>query len=170
LERLVHSEPDEPRFRLDLGVLYGQIGETGLAVEQFEKGLRSHPRQVDLLYNIGIAEAKQGNLDRSIQNLERAETEAPERIDIVYALASSYAAKKDVARAERYFQKTLQLGGPDASTLEDLGHLYRESGQWQKAIEAWEYALQLEASNTQLQQELLLLKERMQTRDRSEQE
>jgi tetratricopeptide (TPR) repeat protein len=161
LKRIVRSKPYEIQGRLELGVLYAQNGKTVQAIEQFEQGLDIDPHQVDLLYNLGIVLTKSGHADQAIPYLERAESIDSTSVDIAYALASSYAGKKDFRRAEDYYLRSIHLGGLNPSILEDLGHIYHEDGQWQKAIEAWEMSLEMDSSNTRLQRELLLLKEKM---------
>ena len=168
LERIIRSNPDEFHFNLELGVLYGRTGETNLAIEQFEKGLKLDPNNVDLLFNLGIAEAKSGHLEAAIKHLEHAEKKDPRNVEVARALASSYAQCKEYGKAEYYFQKTLQLGGPNPSVLEDLGYVYRERGDMMKAIEVWESALKLDPDNIRLQRELHRLQEKMKTNETGE--
>ena len=159
MERVIRSDPDEPRFRLELGLLYGRTGETDRAVEQFEEALKDDPHNVDILYNAGVAEAKRGRVDAAIRYLLHAEQQDSNSVHISRALASSYAEKKQYGEALHYFQRSLQRGGPDPSILFDLGHLHFQSGDREKAREAWEAALALDPGNAHLREALKRLGE-----------
>jgi len=161
MELIVQADPGESQILLKLGVLYGQMGKTDQARSCFERGLNIDPRNIDLLHNAGIAKAKAGLPEEAAAYLQQAVSLDSTRADIIHALALLYAGKKEYVQAERYFEMALRQS-PDVSILEDLGFMYRQAGDFSKAVEAWRTALRLDPGNLRLEKELGHLRETIQ--------
>lgn len=72
LERATASDPEYPDAFVELGRYYGLIGEPGLARVTFERWMRTHPDDADMLINAGLTAFDATDFSQALEFFEKA--------------------------------------------------------------------------------------------------
>jgi tetratricopeptide (TPR) repeat protein len=126
-------DPDWPYF---LGKLRADAGETGKAVESFERSIELEPDDLPALIRLATVELDAGNPDRAEELLRRGQGVDPSSAAALFGLGKVAAARRDHEAAVGHFEAALRLD-PDASEVHyPLGLAYRGLGRNEEA-ESW---------------------------------
>jgi tetratricopeptide (TPR) repeat protein len=72
LERATALDPEYPDAFVELGRYYGLIGEPGLARATFERWMRAHPEDADMLINAGLTAFDAADYAQALEFFDRA--------------------------------------------------------------------------------------------------
>ena len=122
-----------------------------MAAEQFEKLIKEYPAYEHIrhayLYYADLLSYLNMH-DKAITICLEAEKKAKDNLekgDVFHMLATVYQKKQNFIDAEKYFYKSLELFGYDkhfySKVFYDLGKLYIEKGEKEKAKDAFKKAL-----------------------------
>jgi protein O-mannosyl-transferase len=146
----------------NLGLTLAEQGRTDEAIAHFREALRIDPGYAKARYNLGMALAEQGHTEEAMTQYRQVLEALPDSVEALDNLAWLLATSADpsvrdgpkaVQLAER--ARTLTKGG-DANILDTLAAAYAEVGDFAKAVQTAQNALQLAQarSNTQLAEAL----------------
>lgn len=71
LRSAIELVPNEPKYTLALGMLYGTQQKTSDAIFYLEKSVRSHPGNASAYYHLALAYKGAGHYDAAIQTFEK---------------------------------------------------------------------------------------------------
>ena len=97
-------------------------------------------KQSESHYILGVSFLREGNPTLALKEFLAAESYAPRRPDIQDALGQAYQLKKSYPQAEKHYLKALELKPGDPNSYNNLGALYLDMGEWDKAIASFQKA------------------------------
>jgi Tfp pilus assembly protein PilF len=142
-------EPNNAVLVNNLGRIVMLRGRRTDAIGQFRRALALDPRYAEPHYNLGRAAADAGNAVEAAAELRRAVLLLPDwplaQIELAALLSSSPDERVlDPEHAVQLAERAAALtGGNDARTLDVLGMAYAAAGQFDRAVESVQRALQL---------------------------
>jgi tetratricopeptide (TPR) repeat protein len=101
----------------------------------------------DRYYNTALAEYSDGLYEDAIESCELALEEGVVQTELVdvYVIAGRCSAELDLNdSAIGYYEKAIELDGDDAAKWTSLGVVYRQAGNYVKALEHYEKALEFD--------------------------
>jgi tetratricopeptide (TPR) repeat protein len=167
-QKAVTLRPDYFLARYGLGHALLEKGKFDAAIEHSRAALLIQPGNADCLTVLAIALDEKGQSAEAIQYYERALQISPQSVSALNNLAwllatSSNAPLRNGVRAIELARRADQLsGGTGALVLRTLAAAYAEAGQFGKAIESAQAAMQTARSQgddslvSELQQEIAL--------------
>jgi len=112
-ERAFRLAPDLAEARMARGYLYyWGMGDYPRALEEFEAVRRQQPGNSELLTAIGYVERRRGQWDTALARFEEAVRYDPRSALRTLDLADTYMSLRNYAKAERAFDRAIQLA-PD---------------------------------------------------------
>ncbi len=97
-------------------------------------------KQAEVNYKLGASHLEANNPTLALKKFLLAAENDPNNSSIQVGLAQAYQMKRAYAEAERHYQKALQLSENDPRYLNNLGTLYLDMGEWDKAIQQFDLA------------------------------
>jgi protein O-mannosyl-transferase len=167
-QKAVAMRPDYFLARYGLGHALLEKGKLDAAIEHSRAALLIQPNNADCHTVLAIALDEKGQSAEAIKHYEKALEISPQSISALNNLAwllatGSNASLRNGARAIQLARQADQLsGGTNALVLRTLAAAYAEAGQFGKAIESAQTAMQLGRSQgddslaTELQQQIAL--------------
>jgi tetratricopeptide (TPR) repeat protein/4-amino-4-deoxy-L-arabinose transferase-like glycosyltransferase len=136
-------KPSEARWNLSRGLAHGRAGQVETAARYLGRAIELEPEYAYARFNYGVALSFMDQPEEAIrQMLESA------RIEPLAAtwqsIASARKAQGDYEDAEEALREAIRLAPLDASILNDLGILYAETDQLEKAIGRFLEAVKLD--------------------------
>ena len=142
----------------DLAVLLARQGKMDEAEEQFTKAIEIDPKHASARTNLGMVLLRKGKAAGAVEQWRAAAKLTPDDATLLRNLAWSLATSgdpkvRDGAEAVHWAQRAVELSdNGDPNALGILAGAYAEAGQFPKAVESGERALEL--ANLQGQREL----------------
>jgi len=167
-QKAVAIRPDYFLARYGLGHALLEKGSFDAAIEHSRAALLIQPNNADCHTVLAVALDEKGQSAEAIEHYEKALEISPQSVsalnNLAWLLATvSNASLRNGVRAIQFAQQADQLsGGNNALVLRTLAAAYAEAGQFGKAIESAQAAMQLGRSQgddslvTELQQEIAL--------------
>src|SRR6266481_5311462 len=167
-QKAVAIRPDYFLARYGLGHALLETGKLDAAIEHSRAALLIQPNNADCHTILAVALDEKGQFAEAIEHYEKALEISPQSVSALNNLAwllatSSNAPLRNGARAIQLAERADQLtGGANALVLRTLAAAYAEAGQFGKAIETAQTAIQLGRSQgddslaTELQQQIAL--------------
>lgn len=136
-------------FYFQMGAAFERAGDYAQAERCFEEALARAPDFDEALNYLGYMWAERGvNLERARRLIERAVELQPDNPAYLDSLGWVWFKLGDPPKALGYLLKAIQhLKEPDATIFDHLGDVYAALGQLDRAREAWEKSLAIEASD-----------------------
>ncbi|MBN1141903.1 MAG: tetratricopeptide repeat protein [Deltaproteobacteria bacterium] len=97
-------------------------------------------RQAESHYIMGVSALQERNPTMALKDFLKAESFDPKRADIQNGLGQAYQLKKSYALAERHYLNAVELQPEDPRFSNNLGALYLDMGEWDKAIASFQKA------------------------------
>jgi Flp pilus assembly protein TadD len=139
LRKATQLEPEHKNHWLNLGVAYRKANDNDAAIAVYEKALRAHPNDPQLLNNLGVALRKARRYDDAIKAHERAVDADPYDPASARNLAIAYRGGGHYAKAIPIYIKAIELGdGGPPDLLFDLASCYEKTGNTELAIDTFE--------------------------------
>lgn len=98
------AQEDQPPF--DRGMALFNEGQTGQAIEMFEKAAQTQDTRLKSLNMLGAAHKKTGDFEKALQNFKTGHQEAKDnatRLDFHYEIADTYMAQGKLKEAYKLF-------------------------------------------------------------------
>jgi tetratricopeptide (TPR) repeat protein len=146
LEELYRLNRSNVELGFYLAETYFSAGDLERASGYFKKIMAVEPNHFESLVYSGIAASESGDVGTAESLLRRAVERRPDAFLPHFALGALYAHASRWEEAERALKEALDIAPvPSASVL--LGTVYREMGDLNRAIQAFERAQEVEPDN-----------------------
>jgi tetratricopeptide (TPR) repeat protein len=167
LKKAVSFFPQRADLHYNLGVLYEGEGRVDKAVSELKKAVEQDPKLTAAWVKIGDLHLARQDWQEAIRDYEMAISQNPELAkslkDKLFRahsqMALSLHEQGGLDRAEAHYLEALSLRGNEAALLYNLGNLYREKGDLEKAEEAYRSSLKADARWAKAHMGLALLAE-----------
>ena len=167
LQRKEQSTKDENQEKLREKSLEAYYeGQFDLAIEMFKSYLHQHPDDLEIISQLEKARLRQLGTDNA-SGLQRSHTKTPKHAWQLYRRARSYLAAGDVKSAQKLLIEAVDIAERENVNFpEALGYLdeletkltaleYKKQGEaqllaknWEKALEIYQYAYQLDPEDS----------------------
>lgn len=105
------------------------------------------PKDVETYSNLGWMLDSYGETARAFQIYERGIRANPDRYDLYYDVGFWYHQKGELRRARAYLEKAVQFPNVPAFVWKTLAHTYEKLGEYEKCLQAWEKARQIDPND-----------------------
>lgn len=153
-------QPDFVPAHFNLGNAFLKQGRTEEAIGEYTKVLESQPANADAHHNLALVLAKKGRTREALSHWQKALEIQPDKISSQVSLARVLAtcpddSIRDGVRAVNLAEQALRLsGGRSPTVLQTLAAAYAETGQFTRAIQTAQRALELAQGNAFLTEAL----------------
>lgn len=165
---VVERFPEVPAYRLSLGKFLAIAGEEASADRQFGRAIRQSPLSPSLYAEVALALQLADRDEAAVRYYEQALDLVPDspqynlNVGNIYAGLSTEDGRNEeyFQRAEKHLEKAAELPPrPERRDVRNLawvrlGDLYYDWGREERAIEAYEKALEIDPEQPQVQQKL----------------
>ena len=132
--------PKKVEFLEKIAMFYHKTDETPKAIKAYEDYIATEPADYILrkVYkNLGIFYQNMGQIDKAILAFENSLALKNDK-DIAFTVGHLYYDKGDYSTAKQFLQDVLSIDQNNPQTHYYMGKIYREEGQWSKAISEFE--------------------------------
>lgn len=105
------------------------------------------PSDVETYSSLGWLLDSYGETARAFEVYERGIQANPNRYDLYYDVGFWYHQKGDLERARTYLEKAVQFPNVPGFVWKTLAHTYEKLGEYEKSLQAWEKARQVDAND-----------------------
>jgi tetratricopeptide (TPR) repeat protein len=110
-------------------------------------GLEALPQKAQKELGKALAQMHSNNLNEALVHLEGADKIAPNRAEVSYLFGMYYSRSKNVAKAESYWTKTLELNPQHSLALLSLGQAYFNEDKYNEALPYLKRAVEAEPTS-----------------------
>jgi Tfp pilus assembly protein PilF len=145
----VRQCPDNHRAYNNRGNAYARKGDLDKAIADYDQAIRSKPKFAQAYHNRGNTYLNKGEVDKAIADYDQAIRSKPNFAEACNNLAFMLATHpepqlRDGARAVRLAERACELGQYKVPAhVDTLAAAYAEVGQFDKAVETAQKAIQL---------------------------
>jgi tetratricopeptide (TPR) repeat protein len=157
LQEAVKEFPNSARLWLMLGVAQLTRRENTLeARDSFTRSLELDPKSVAALAYLGTTYSEQGQYAEAIKYYERAITAGPGSTVPYYLAADAMLnlPEFDIARAEKYLRRSIELDPSFASAHMTLARLHIRAERWTEAAAEFELVVKLSPDSAEARYQL----------------
>ncbi len=153
----IEKNPEETQLLYQLGVLYEKQDKRQDAVQMMEKILLLDDAHSDALNFLAYDQAENGtDLELALTRAQKALAIKPSGY-IVDTLGWIYFKMGRFSESREQLEKATEMHPNDAVIQEHLGDLYRAMKLWDKAVSAYQQALEIDSQATQVEEKLKVL-------------
>lgn len=167
VESFAKNHPDAEKARLFLALVYRASEQYDKVEQIYRQMIKKSPSEPDIYLELASLYIKQGNDAAAVKLLERAVIKVDNPLDILRVLGGIHVkqsadstkrkeTQKNRDAAIRTFQQVLAFQTNDVSILFQLGILYIQSQQIEKALDCYGRIEQLNPDNLQVRQRLAM--------------
>jgi tetratricopeptide (TPR) repeat protein len=129
IQKLADEHPTDVTRLALLGRLYEETGDSGHAIEAYERALGTDPRQIDLRVRMVRLLQARGDLDRAIAEYAALLRAAPNSPQFVFEACEALLERGDRARALRLVSELEARAGGDDEILSRVADYYARIGE-----------------------------------------
>ena len=133
--RAADLRPQDPVPVLYTARLFDRRGDANSAREAYEQAIRRDPSHAEARLEAGVFYLKRQEPENAFTNLYAAEQSGLATPELFIALSETEHARHHEDRALAYLERAANLDPDNKNVRRQLGILYREAGQFEKAIE-----------------------------------
>lgn len=127
-----------------LGLEYATQKEWQKALEYYQQAIKINDKYLSAYQDMSFVNIQQHNWNEAKKNLEKLLTLDPDDPFAHSTIAQVYYVLKDYKSAIKHIKIAIDNQPPQANLLFNMGMMYKENNQIQKAIKAFEKGLELE--------------------------
>jgi tetratricopeptide (TPR) repeat protein len=146
---------------IDQGIQAAQDGDYEAAAESFEQAIDADPANARARYNLALAQQNLGDLEGAVATYLRAIQLDPNLIEAYINLGHLYGELGLDEESLEVFQRAIELDSGNDDLFVALGDVCRDIGFYEDAIQAYRQAEILNPQNTQAQDNLRDVRERV---------
>jgi protein O-GlcNAc transferase len=145
---LITAFPQEAESHILLGNTYRQLGQSVLAVAQWERALKLDPQRADVYTFLAILEEEKGNKEQALVLWEKVLSLQPTRSGIRDSLANTLMSLNQWDRAKEVLNEELNYSPQSPRTHYLLGQTFLQSQRFADAVTHYEKTLALDPNWT----------------------
>lgn len=131
---LLGYRPESALLHYNIGLVYFDLGDFGLALQQFSLAAVNGPEDGDTLFNLALCQKKTGDQAAAIATYRRLLTIDPDQADCLYNLGGCYRDLHDDEQAIACYQRVLATDPDYLPAANNLAYLYHRAGEVDQAI------------------------------------
>lgn len=109
-EKTAEIEADNYQLKYEIGTFYQSLGQTKMAIQQYERSLSTNPQFVPAMERLAEIQNEHGNYRQAIASYEKILKIQPQRADIPYKIATIHADQNNIQESVFWFKKALKKG------------------------------------------------------------
>ncbi|MBI4862033.1 MAG: tetratricopeptide repeat protein [Candidatus Riflebacteria bacterium] len=143
--------PDDPYTLNNLGTLHFQLGRNQEARRLLARAVARVPGYPEALSNLGAVECELGDLPSALAHIRAALTAKPHHVSALLNLGMVLRrhGKQRHAEAEAAYQEAIRIDPGNATAFNNLGALYLDAGQGDRAVKAFSRVISLRTESSQ---------------------
>lgn len=155
--KMLQATPDSKVAIAGLINLYSKRNEFDLALDWYDKLLVKYPVEYDIGFDLGgrLIDAKRYR--QAVMVLKKV-LEGKRDYDVLYMLGYGLAWAGEKIEAEKYLLEATELDPTDYRAFYNLGYVYKDTGRYSKAKEAWVKVLELMPNFPEVENNLRAIK------------
>jgi tetratricopeptide (TPR) repeat protein len=151
LEKAHALDPNDLNTISQLALIYDGQKNFTESDSLYEHALRLDPNNHLILNNYGYSLSERGmQLQRCLEMAKKAVAAQPENQSYLDTYGWVYFKLGNYAEAEKWVKKAIEKGNANAVLYEHLGDIYERMNDHERALEQWNIALKLDATNDAL--------------------
>ncbi len=155
LERAHSLDPKDLNTISQLALIYDGMKKYEESDSLYEDALRLDPNNHLVLNNYGYSLSERNlQLQRALEMSKKAVAQQPENQSYLDTYGWVYFKLGSYAEAEKWIKKAIEKGNASAVLYEHLGDVYSYMNDHERAVEQWNIALKLDASNAALKEKI----------------
>lgn len=132
-------KPNNPDALAQMGSLHSRLRQYDQAVEVFTQAMNSDPNNYRVAFGLGLAHIKLNKPEQAIASLEQCTRINPNFPDAFYNLGLAFQSVGQLENAARAYEQFVEINpGPAWTGLNQLGSIYMQLNQYDKAIGAFQ--------------------------------
>ena len=139
--RQLPNSPDAADAHMNLGIALSNLERYGEAERHFREAARLAPGESGPLANLGVLLHRLDRQDEAEAALRQALEIDPDNMGALRNLAKLQSLHAEPGTALATYERLVERGGADVSTLVSQGDLLRDSQRFEEALAAWRKAL-----------------------------
>ncbi|MEW5801530.1 MAG: tetratricopeptide repeat protein [bacterium] len=146
--KALEFDPNLSLAYVNIGMSYIQKKDFDTAVQELKKAIGRDPKLKIARFNLWWAYRQKGKYDEGISELKKVLEIDPNDGNAYQNLGDSYLSDKKVfPDAIRAYAKGLALNKESVALRQKLGKAYELNGEWSKAVEQFQQAIDLNRTN-----------------------
>jgi len=146
--KALEFDPNLSLAHVNIGMSYIQKKDFDTAVQELKKAIQKEPKLKIAHFNLWWAYRQQGKHDKGISELKTIIAVDPNESNAYQDLGDSYLSdKKMIPEAINAYTQGLSRSKESVSLHQKLGKAYELNQQWDKAIEQFQQAIDLNKTN-----------------------
>jgi tetratricopeptide (TPR) repeat protein len=134
--QVLEQDPTIYEARTNLAVLLDDEGRRPEAGAEFEKALSLHPDDPQAKLNLGMFYMRGTELEKAHPYLTAAANAGLNSPELYVALSEVERGRRNETKSREYLEKASELDPANRNVRRQLGIIYREAGEYEKAIGA----------------------------------
>jgi tetratricopeptide (TPR) repeat protein len=147
LRQAVDLTPSEPEAHLLLAQTLANSGNPAVAIEALKKGLQHLPGNVDLTMALADAYKAEEEWKYALETVDAGLEKHPGHLRLLLEKGRLLSFMDKINRAEKTFETIIEVYPDKPSGYIGLGSLKRSSGDYEKAIDLFKKAAELDGTN-----------------------
>ena len=139
--RQLPNSPDAADAHMNLGIALSNLERYGEAERHFREAARLAPGESGPLANLGVLLHRLNRQDEAEAALRQALEIDPDNLGALRNLAKLQSLHAEPGTALATYERLVERGGADVSTLVSQGDLLRDSQRFEEALAVWRQAL-----------------------------
>ncbi len=140
--------PDNPQGPYRAGLALRRLGRNAEAASLFEEALKVEPRFMEALEQVaGLSAARSKSWDAAVERIEQQIQRVPDSAGLHYLLGNVQLQKRDWDKAERAFQKAVELKPEITAAYVGLSQVYVETHREGQALGKLDSALAVNSND-----------------------
>ncbi len=144
LEKIYAIYPKYPNLHLYKGMMYTNMSNHKVAVEEYATELKNNPTSTIALISLGKAELEIGAVKEALTHLTKAMTMQPQNVEAKEFAAVANHRLKNYPGAIALFRAAIQLAPGNPKIYKRMGECFRDMGDLINARMAFQKYLQME--------------------------
>ncbi len=157
LQKALDHDSDNIQTMTTLASAYDELRDFSRSEALYQKLIQNEPKNPLILNNYAYHLAVRGiKLETALKMALEAIEQAPDNAAYLDTVGWIYFRMQEYEQAVDYIEQSLDLRDDSAEVYEHLGDAYKQLGKHDQAMQAWEKALELDPSKSQLKIKLNL--------------
>ena len=125
-KKVIDADPQNPRFRLELGDLYYGQGKYNEAINTFKDAVKIDPSDSRCYFLLGNVFNKKGSVEEAVREYIQAIKLNPKHFMAHYNLGRIYTVRNRIQDAIREYEEALVIRPDHSFSLNNLAYIYIE--------------------------------------------
>lgn len=133
INKAIDKAPSDAEIISTKGVFLHKMNDLAGAIDAYRAAIRVAPNHQFSHFNLGLIHMKTGNVTPAIQEWECVIRLNPNDIDALFNVAVALAQMGKQPEAMMFYQRVLKLNSGHVQTHQNLGLIYRDAHDFEKA-------------------------------------